>query len=82
MGLSENGNEILGFIKGRVFIDKLIDPGLLTSQEGLCSMELVDWLVDSLVNMSVETRLNNTTPYDIRTYITSFKLNHIRPVIM
>jgi hypothetical protein len=38
-GSREHGNEPSGSIKGEEFLDKLSD---LVSQEGLCSMELVN----------------------------------------
>jgi len=42
VGSCEHSNETLDFVKGREFLDWLSD--LLVSQEGLCSMELVDKL--------------------------------------
>jgi len=38
VGCCEYGNEPVGFIKGEEFLDQLSD---LSSQEGLCSMQLV-----------------------------------------
>jgi hypothetical protein len=42
-GSCEHGNELSGYIKCGEFLDWL--SVFLASQEGLCSMELVSWLV-------------------------------------
>jgi hypothetical protein len=45
LGSCEYSNEPVGVIKDRKFLDKLSIVSASASQEGVCSMELVGWLV-------------------------------------
>jgi hypothetical protein len=51
-GYCKHGNEISYSIKGREFCDQL--SVVVASQEGLCSMELVTFSMDSLILNLIE----------------------------